>query len=298
MIRLSIIIPHKNSPLLLSRCIESIPDIEEFEVIIVDDNSNDHIVDFINFPGRNRKYTHIYETKEGKGAGYARNIGISYAKGEWLMFADADDYFTSNFHQDILSFLEEKYDLICFPVICLDNKSQYFYSEINTIINSSVYSNKEKAISIVTPFAKLIKTNYIKENRISFEEIKYGNDIMFSINAALNTENIYIEKKTTFYVYNIILNSLSHTITVEALYSRLNTSIRQYKYLKNNNYGSCMRQINSIYLAYARRLGKHVFFYTTLKLLFSGLLVYKAKYKKISKTNYILSNIKNYIKIF
>ena len=70
----SIIIPHKNTPDLLYRCINSIPQRKDLEIIIVDDNSSENIVDFDNFPGLNRENTTVIFNKAGKGAGNARNI--------------------------------------------------------------------------------------------------------------------------------------------------------------------------------------------------------------------------------
>ena len=92
----SIIIPHKNTPRLLERCLYSIPTWDEIQIIIIDDNSNSESVDFSHFPGNGRKNTEVLFTKEGKGAGYARNIGLSHARGKWIIFADADDFFTAD----------------------------------------------------------------------------------------------------------------------------------------------------------------------------------------------------------
>src|SRR5574344_79438 len=99
MINFSIIIPHKNSPELLQRCLASIPQREDIQIIIVDDNSESSIVNFCSFPGTERKDTEIIYLKESKGAGYARNRGLSRAKGEWILFADADDYYTNEFNE-------------------------------------------------------------------------------------------------------------------------------------------------------------------------------------------------------
>ena len=41
----SIIIPHKNTPRLLERCLCSIPTWDEIQIIIIDDNSNSESVD-------------------------------------------------------------------------------------------------------------------------------------------------------------------------------------------------------------------------------------------------------------
>ncbi len=49
------------------------------------------------FPRWKGQRYEYYLTKEGKGAGYARNIALDYALGEWLVFADADDFFQKKY---------------------------------------------------------------------------------------------------------------------------------------------------------------------------------------------------------
>ena len=59
MINYSIIIPHKNIPNLLQRCLDSIPNREDVQIIVVDDNSDPNIVDFDKFPGLNRSHFEV-----------------------------------------------------------------------------------------------------------------------------------------------------------------------------------------------------------------------------------------------
>ena len=59
MINYSIIIPHKNIPNLLQRCLDSIPNREDVQIIVVDDNSDPNIVDFDKFPGLNRSNVEV-----------------------------------------------------------------------------------------------------------------------------------------------------------------------------------------------------------------------------------------------
>ena len=54
-INFSIIIPTKNIPDLLLRCLESIPQRSDIEIIVVDDNSDREIVDVKNYPGTNNQ---------------------------------------------------------------------------------------------------------------------------------------------------------------------------------------------------------------------------------------------------
>ncbi len=50
----SIIVPHHNIPQLLERCLDSIPERDDIQIIVIDDNSDPTIVDFNMFPGINQ----------------------------------------------------------------------------------------------------------------------------------------------------------------------------------------------------------------------------------------------------
>lgn len=65
----SIIIPHKDIPELLQRCLNSIPQREDIEVIIIDDGSKA-------VPVLTREDAELVALSENGGAGHARNIGL------------------------------------------------------------------------------------------------------------------------------------------------------------------------------------------------------------------------------
>ncbi len=96
---------------MLQRCLDSIPERDDIQTIIVDDNSSPDIVDFDQFPGCHRKNTEVYLTKEGRGAGYARNVGLKHAEGKWLIFSDADDFFADEFSSILDEMIEAEEDL-------------------------------------------------------------------------------------------------------------------------------------------------------------------------------------------
>ena len=95
----SIIIPHKNIPELLQRCLDSIPRRDDLEIIVVDNNSSPELVDFDHFPGMDRSDVVMVRDNESKGAGGARNTGVSIARGRWILFVDADDMFNDCINQ-------------------------------------------------------------------------------------------------------------------------------------------------------------------------------------------------------
>ena len=122
----SIIIPHKDSAELLAYCLSSIPVREDVQVIVVDDNSDPQKVDFEHFPKWEGKHYEYYLTKEGKGAGYARNVGLNHAVGKWILFVDADDYLLPTINSIFDECITSEADIIYFrpkAVMLEDRKS-------------------------------------------------------------------------------------------------------------------------------------------------------------------------------
>ena len=87
---ISIIIPLYNKQDCIKRTIYSVirQDFEDFEIVVVDDGSTDSSGKVVNeIPDERVKYFH----KDNQGVSAARNFGLSLAKGEWVLFLDADD---------------------------------------------------------------------------------------------------------------------------------------------------------------------------------------------------------------
>jgi glycosyltransferase involved in cell wall biosynthesis len=92
----SIIIPMYNRERFIARAIDSCmkQDFEDFEIIVVDDGSQDKSVDVV------KRYVDprimlIYH-EMNRGTGPARNTGVDAAKGEWIICLDSDDELTDN----------------------------------------------------------------------------------------------------------------------------------------------------------------------------------------------------------
>lgn len=95
---LSVIIPTFNEKSVLQKCIVSLGEQSylDFEIIIVDDGSADGSREILeNLEKTLPKFKFL--SQEHKGAGAARNLGASAAKGDILVFVDADMFFDENF---------------------------------------------------------------------------------------------------------------------------------------------------------------------------------------------------------
>lgn len=92
-IKVSIIVPVYKVEAYLERCVESLRNqtLKEIEIILVDDGSPDACPAMCDrFAEEDARIRVIH--KENQGAGMARNAGLELAQGEYLGFADSDDY--------------------------------------------------------------------------------------------------------------------------------------------------------------------------------------------------------------
>jgi glycosyltransferase involved in cell wall biosynthesis len=236
-INYSIIIPHKNIPELLQRCLNSIPRRDDIQIIIVDDNSDPNKVDFERFPGLGNPCVEIIFTKEGKGAGYARNVGLTKVVGKWLLFADADDYFTDGFLDGLDKHKNSSYDLIYFGINGVNMKKKHENSsslKYNRLMKDAIYKKKydEYKYTVYVPWGKMIKLSLIKENGIIFDETMLVNDLMFSIKTAYYAKNIFFDEYR-IYTYEIRPYSLTSIWTLETKFVRFCAYIRLHVFLKS-----------------------------------------------------------------
>lgn len=201
MIDYSIIIPHKNSPELLQFCLDSIPVREDVQVIVVDDNSDAGKVDFEHFPQWKGVHYEYYLTKEGKGAGYARNVGLEHANSKWVLFADADDYFLPEVNEILDQEKGTEADILFFRTksVMLEDRCSYSgrADQYNRLMDQYLESFDEILLRCrwLSAANKFYKLKLIQENEIRFDEIRYSNDNVFSVKAGVSARKIAICEK-------------------------------------------------------------------------------------------------------
>lgn len=206
MVKLSIIVPVYQVEQYLERFIYSVlsQNYEKYELILIDDGSSDR-------SGRicdefSEKYPHIRTIhKKNGGVSSARNEGIKNAKGQYIIFGDADDYYDSTFLNDISVILEKNSQDIC---IC------GYYHETNRGLEPIIpqmrgaYSRK----SLSNKFEKLLKDNsfnsvwnkvfrldIIKENQIAFPIQKIAEDGIFVCRYLQKVESLYFVDKAYYH---------------------------------------------------------------------------------------------------
>ncbi|MFC1780413.1 glycosyltransferase family A protein [Patescibacteria group bacterium] len=107
--RFSIIIPTLNEENYISRILESLQkqSFHNFDTVIVDNGSSDNTVNIIN----KLKYKCNFPIQlvhcKKIGISYARNFGVKYTKGKYIVFFDADGYVHKNWLKNASEYLEK-----------------------------------------------------------------------------------------------------------------------------------------------------------------------------------------------
>lgn len=137
---LSIIIPCYNSEKFINNCLNCLRNqtLKDFEVIFVDDGSDDNTLKLLNeFNFENKKVISI----DHKGPAEARNVGIENSEGEYIWFVDSDDIFEYNAVEVITNYLKESdADLLRFRYKINDKNN---ISNCRNIYNSGIFENDD-----------------------------------------------------------------------------------------------------------------------------------------------------------
>lgn len=213
-IEISFILPIYNVEKYLPAAIESIlkQDISK-EIILVDDGSTDSslaiAIDYA------KKYSFIYVIhSKNKGVSSARNAGLRLAKGEFVMFVDADD--TLNKNLDLLKICRYLNEYNCsvgkglFKITLLNEKN-FLFSPVNSevlqgnivvthTLKFALHSLPDNWFMHIGSF--IIKRKMIMSHKITFNEsLTIGEDIIFLLDLFSINEKV-VEFPFIFYNYN------------------------------------------------------------------------------------------------
>ena len=265
----SIIIPHYDIPDLLMRCLKSIPVSEDIQVIVVDDNSPNADTYLERYPELSRPYLEFIRASKNGGAGYARNIGLDHAKGKWLLFADADDFFVENMSDIIYSYVDSEADVIYFKiksVLSEDiNIATIRDAHVNKNIDQYLLDGDEWPVraQMFGPWAKMIKRNLMVKYNIRFDEVMYADDAYCSLQIGYYARTILVVNRV-LYVVTYRSNSQTYHFCLKPneLRLRAEAAFRMDKFMLQNDF--CREHRLNFFLVkmltHDRRLFKYYFF--------------------------------------
>ena len=129
----SIIIPVYNLENYIENCLNSIINqtYKELEILCIDDGSKDRSGEIITKMTENDNRI-VYIRQENAGVSAARNNGLDHAKGEYIMFADGDDYMHYQAVELLVKCIEEKQCNMIFGGSVVTPKTDYKMNEITS----------------------------------------------------------------------------------------------------------------------------------------------------------------------
>lgn len=200
-LKLSIIIPIYNAEKYIEKCLASIfkeiGTSKEVEVILIDDGSSDAGIDkcraFLQYNIQIVKSSH-------KGVSAARNLGISQAAGEWLMFVDADDWLSPGWFPLLSAYFADDADIIIF------NKDINEKIDKNILL-LNIFGVEENIKLLAGPFSKLYRKGVLISENIYFNEsIVNGEDMLFTAQFLLSSQSFRLCSES-IYCYRVNMNS-------------------------------------------------------------------------------------------
>lgn len=110
--KISFIVIAYNEERNIANCIRSISNQEEFknsdyEIIVVNDGSKDKTAIIVFDLSKNSKRIQLIDLQENKGRGFARHEGVKKAKGDYIVFIDADITLPKNWLVKVMPQLEQ-----------------------------------------------------------------------------------------------------------------------------------------------------------------------------------------------
>lgn len=173
---ISVIIPVYNSAMYITESLESalVQSLKPVEIIVIDDGSTDGLDEVL---ARHSKYIKLLH-QENMGQSHARNRGIKLAKGSFIAFLDADDYWTNN-HLELL------HDLLM-----NDPSLDYAIGKVKNFIDGDLASanlesiDKKDGLAGFVPGAGLFRKDCFEKVGLFNEDYRLAEVIDWSARAA------------------------------------------------------------------------------------------------------------------
>jgi glycosyltransferase involved in cell wall biosynthesis len=187
----SVIMPVYNTEKYLDRAVQSVigQTIENWELILVDDGSEDHSAQICEeYARKDRRIKTLHLSNSGAGA--ARNAGLSEACGDYVFFCDSDDWMEKTYLQVLVSGMHPDTDMVY--------SNFTVETEKGSVRNVSGFDLKEYDLSDChahrtfiaaffkncighTLWSRLFRKRIIDENHIRFVHSNRAEDMAFLI---------------------------------------------------------------------------------------------------------------------
>lgn len=191
--KITIIVPVYNCEKTIEKCIDSIlkQTYKNFELIVINDGSVDKTLEILQRYNDSRIKI---INQLNKGTGFARNIGLKNATGEYICFIDGDDYIKPNFLYCSYNLIRKhNANIVAYPYKCRKHRKPEYVLTKEQGMQWLIALPEKIPMSVV---GKVFKSNVIKD--LSFDVNNKFEDIEFATKAFLKSEKIVFLKKKLY----------------------------------------------------------------------------------------------------
>jgi glycosyltransferase involved in cell wall biosynthesis len=254
-IKISVIIPVFNVEKYLEKTLESLyqqtlrP--ENFEIIIIDDNSTDDTLKIVKRYQKKRGNIKIIHNTENLGPGLSRNKGLDIAKGEYVFFLDGDDYLDIiTLEQLLIVAYDNGSDLVVSGYCRVDEQGTLLYKKNEKhFFSNGKFETLKNTLEFKINHAvwnKLIQRSLFEENNIRFTNLLHE-DVPIVFEIVASAKNIFYYDDFLYYWVKRA-GSIVHTMSNSHIDGFLYGVLYPNNYIINNlGYGIYKKLWRSIY---------------------------------------------------
>lgn len=261
-INYTVIIPHHNIPELLDRCLSSIPRRDDVQTVVVDDCSGEeYLLAIKEVEDKYSNVVFVYDRKGG-GGGHARNVGLSYAQGRYVIFADADDFFNDCFNNILDDYIEADEDLIFFKGNSVDtdsyapaHRADHLNEFVDAHLRGEDINGNMLRYKFGEPWARMVKTSVIFDNEIRFDETKIHNDTTYAYLVGYYGKTFRVDSRP-LYCVTVRSGSVSVRTDANRIKTRVAVFARAEQFYKAHN---IPMEVTEHYVQLARLLAHRKF---------------------------------------
>jgi len=247
--KISIIVPVYNVAEYLEKSLESLVNqtFDDYEIILVNDGSNDSSLDILNKYAEKYPEKIVVINKKNGGQASARNLGIEKARGEYVIFVDSDDYIDA----DTLKITYNQVVKTGADIVCFKNYEVFDDKIIDSRVKELNASNaiKKYILNQVGPCFKLIKKDIIIQNKLYFPKLKAYEDIAVMPAYGLFAKKItFIDDKLYYYLMRqgSTMNQTVYSEKLEHIFPSLNNLLDIFK--SNDSLENYYSELEFIYI--------------------------------------------------
>ena len=232
--KVSVIIPVYNAEKYLKKMIDCLYEqtLKDIEFIFVDDCSTDESLNILyELEKKDPERVLIIKLDENQGPGGARNIGMQYASGEYLGFADSDDLLKKEMYEILYNkAVAGDYDIVDSGYYS-ERKNRNMMLWNDEVEGKVTFDNRVKMImSCGFIVSKIFKREFVINSGIEFITKIPFEDVDFLTRLYLRADSVGIVDKPLYY-YRDNLDSFSHKRNGQSFIYICNTFCK--KYLQN-----------------------------------------------------------------